>query len=517
MEDLFERDNFEVVRPSLADQDPATTAAATDTAAYDDEPLFVTENRFGDDLKLGARNRRVNNHDSDEEDFGYVGTQYYETNNDDEVTGANGGDASAAGVASGNADDVLGLDNVSVKSRRKLVTLSQDQLLSNFGLQYLKQNFTKRVKLKSSTQYRKIYKKDSRDPNKYEKKKHISFSTEYDNATQLLRFYQLWAHKVYPKANFNDFVLICYNKQVLHKGRLNYYRKQWITDEQDLFFNTHQEEQEREQAEAEAQAAASADSNHLSSANGNDNTNDNTNENVEFSDSEMNAVVGKSNGLFVGEDSDVELQDQDEVNKSTSNKVSSASHADGVSAEIIRKHRAPKQGLFVGDDNSDDDDDLYHDRTPNTLQPPPSATASLEDVTTNTTNIQNNSKNNELKVAGKDDDKDKSETVDVNKSTPNIESSVTINKSTNKQKDGDENNSNNKDDAFDDDDFADDDDDDDDAFWSQIGTDKSVPSKLSGNSANIAPVPTPEVPIPSYEDDGDEYEDEMDVLREMGL
>lgn len=129
-----------------------------------------------------------------------------------------------------DSDNVLDLDVLKLKGVRKAtVVLGEDQLLSTQGLPYLRKHVSSRVKFKDSS-------------------KKSSYQTEHDNATKLLQFYQLWAHNLYSKANFKDFVSICYNKHTLHTGRLSHYRKQWIKDEQDKFFARKEEEEYRKES-----------------------------------------------------------------------------------------------------------------------------------------------------------------------------------------------------------------------------------------------------------------------------
>lgn len=200
MEDLFADDEgFTVVKPSQ------------NQTNYEPEPeqLIDTnqdENEEWDPFAQGTQQEHI------KED------QLPQTQNAEPVPGKYVDPVSVDSIM----EDDLGLDNVNIMTRRKLVVLSEDQLLSNHGLPLLKLSFNKKVRFKSSTYI-----------SKNSGKKKVSFATEYENAGQMLNYYQLWAHKVFPKADFKTFIDICYNKNTLRKGRLVQYRRQWIQSEQD--------------------------------------------------------------------------------------------------------------------------------------------------------------------------------------------------------------------------------------------------------------------------------------------
>jgi replication fork protection complex subunit Csm3/Swi3 len=94
-----------------------------------------------------------------------------------------------------------------VKVQKKTVrNLNEDHLLSLRGLKYIKENAGKKLKPA------------------------IKHKNEYKNLTNLLSFYQLWGHGVFPRANFDDFTSMC--STVGNKSsRVISLRAEWINEE----------------------------------------------------------------------------------------------------------------------------------------------------------------------------------------------------------------------------------------------------------------------------------------------
>ncbi|GMM33897.1 Csm3 protein [Saccharomycopsis crataegensis] len=329
MEDLFEQDGFVTVR-----QPESSKQQEQQETAFDDEPLFVTEDAFEE-----------NNTESQ-----FPTTEPISNTQYDPLEMSIQVNSNSTGGNGKEEDDILGFDNVNIKTRRKVVSLSEDQLLSNHGLPYIKRNLEKRVKFQSSTRI-----------SKSTNKKHVSFTTEYDNATKLLQFYQLWAHKVFPKANFENFLQICYTKHSLSKGRVLSYRRQCISDEQDRLFNRHMEEN---QALVSEEGIANQETNNVSHANDDgssekrkdDGPNSTNNDNA-FSDTEMNnVVIRRSNGLFVQE-SDDEGDDRQSITPPLTGTTGNNDNENLREREGTQeKKKTRSNGLFVDDDDDDDDD-----------------------------------------------------------------------------------------------------------------------------------------------------------------
>lgn len=105
-------------------------------------------------------------------------------------------------------DDDLGLDTrVVVRKRAKLAKVDDERLLASNALPYIRANASKMIRIKGS-------------------------GHEYGDLTRILNFYQLWGHRVFPKANFKDFLYMC-NKAGQTKARLKVHRQAWIQEEID--------------------------------------------------------------------------------------------------------------------------------------------------------------------------------------------------------------------------------------------------------------------------------------------
>lgn len=109
----------------------------------------------------------------------------------------------------GNQDaDALGVDDeVVVKKRRVTVKLDEDKLMSARGIPYLQA----KVHSKLTTRLRK--KKGS----------------ELKDLDHMIQFYQLWAHALYPRANFEDFVHLA--RTTGKKPKMRMFRRNWIAEE----------------------------------------------------------------------------------------------------------------------------------------------------------------------------------------------------------------------------------------------------------------------------------------------
>lgn len=104
--------------------------------------------------------------------------------------------------------DVLGVDEeVVIKKRRVMVKLDEDKLMSARGIPYLQA----KVKTKLLPHLKK------------EK------GNELRNLNKILQFYQLWAHGLYPRANFQDFIQMA--RATGKKPRMKLMRQSWIADE----------------------------------------------------------------------------------------------------------------------------------------------------------------------------------------------------------------------------------------------------------------------------------------------
>lgn len=93
-------------------------------------------------------------------------------------------DPTAIHTAGGSAEIDQDPTAVAARKRRPMVKLTGEKLVSPKGLPYVVKNAPKRI--------------------------HISKRrSSYENLCNVLQFYQLWAHEVFPKAKFKDFVGLC--------------------------------------------------------------------------------------------------------------------------------------------------------------------------------------------------------------------------------------------------------------------------------------------------------------------
>lgn len=113
---------------------------------------------------------------------------------------------------------------ISGTTRKPRVKLTAEKLLSKKGLPYVVQHAPKSCRIS--------------------KKK-----SPYDNLTGFLQFYQLWAHELYPKAKFKDFVALCGSlgrtDRDLREYRTNLIRKDMgMLIDEDVDGDTLQEQRE---------------------------------------------------------------------------------------------------------------------------------------------------------------------------------------------------------------------------------------------------------------------------------
>jgi len=110
-------------------------------------------------------------------------------------------------------DNLLGLDLdqekedlSTIPKRKKLNNLNESHFLQNKGLPYLRKNSS--IVLKSKLKHK----------------------DEYKNLTNLLNYYQLWGHRIYPKANFKDFLDMTMKVGAKSKN-MKILRESWIKED----------------------------------------------------------------------------------------------------------------------------------------------------------------------------------------------------------------------------------------------------------------------------------------------
>lgn len=94
-----------------------------------------------------------------------------------------------------------------LKRRKPQVKLTAERLLGEKGLPYVMKHAPKRIRISKRR-------------------------SAHDNLSQIVQFYQLWAHELYPKARFNDFVKLCQSlgksDKLLREYRRNLYREELL-------------------------------------------------------------------------------------------------------------------------------------------------------------------------------------------------------------------------------------------------------------------------------------------------
>lgn len=94
-----------------------------------------------------------------------------------------------------------------LKRRRPQVKLTAERLIGEKGLPYVMKNAPKRVRISKRR-------------------------NAHDNLSHIVQFYQLWAHELFPKARFNDFIKLCQslgkNDKLLREYRKNLYREELL-------------------------------------------------------------------------------------------------------------------------------------------------------------------------------------------------------------------------------------------------------------------------------------------------
>lgn len=94
-----------------------------------------------------------------------------------------------------------------LKRRRPQVKLTAERLMGEKGLPYVMKHAPKRVRISKRR-------------------------NAHDNLSHMIQFYQLWAHELYPKARFGDFLKLCQSlgksDRVLREYRKDLYREELL-------------------------------------------------------------------------------------------------------------------------------------------------------------------------------------------------------------------------------------------------------------------------------------------------
>lgn len=115
-----------------------------------------------------------------------------------------GSDEAVDGFDDENDTTLGAAEEVVVRTRRKIAKLDDTKLLGPQGIPKLKQKVIPRLKFKGKGHERR-------------------------DLAKILGAYQIWAHELFPKANFADFIAIC--KKAGASRSLKVHRRQWVDDE----------------------------------------------------------------------------------------------------------------------------------------------------------------------------------------------------------------------------------------------------------------------------------------------
>ncbi|SCW03916.1 LAFE_0H01860g1_1 [Lachancea fermentati] len=110
---------------------------------------------------------------------------------------------------SADGADLQDPTSIVTKTRRPQVKLTGEKLCSPKGLPYVARNARKHIRISKR-------------------------KSPYDNLCNVMQFYQLWAHDLFPKAKFGDFVAMCNTLAKTDKD-LRAYRIQLVREELGLF------------------------------------------------------------------------------------------------------------------------------------------------------------------------------------------------------------------------------------------------------------------------------------------
>lgn len=226
-------------------------------------------------------------------------------------------------ASDGEDADVLGVDDeITVKPRRVQVKLDEDKLMHPaYGIPYLQSRVI--TKLLPRIGKAAAHRNHSSNSSKSQR------GNELKDLTRILQFYQLWTHKLYPKANFADFISLARN--VGKRKRMRVWRSSWIDDEK-----AGRHGVEAEFTEQDPAAEATTTSKEVSAAGVNQ------------------QVQNDPDSLFMGDDNDQADDDFDNDISVTSHHLQSTSVPNSTTP-VPTSTRPSNPFLF----DEDDDEGLY--------------------------------------------------------------------------------------------------------------------------------------------------------------
>ncbi|ODQ57999.1 hypothetical protein WICANDRAFT_80161 [Wickerhamomyces anomalus NRRL Y-366-8] len=267
-------------------------------------------------------------------------------------------------------DSLLGLnldqpaaDQPLPKPRKRINNLNESHFLGIKGLSYIKKN-QKQIRSK------------------------LNHKDDYKNLTNLLNFYQLWGHSIYPKANFKDFLDM--TVKVGSKSKLlKRQRQDWLNQEMGVEKYSSLKNEGLQQDIDNPQ-----DRDNVNNQGSDDEMNDNNN-NDDDDDDQVVKQRSKGNRLFVAEDESDDDDDLYAVPKRRVEKLLSQGDNEEIGKDTIAKENTEdkeeedkqnkdphtqKKGLQdFNDDFEDDDDDDFDQILEKPAPPPPTQHQPEED------------------------------------------------------------------------------------------------------------------------------------------
>ncbi len=275
-------------------------------------------------------------------------------------------------------DSLLGLnldqpaaDQPLPKPRKRINNLNESHFLGIKGLSYIKKN-QKQIRSK------------------------LNHKDDYKNLTNLLNFYQLWGHSIYPKANFKDFLDM--TVKVGSKSKLlKRQRQDWLNQKMGVEKYSSLENGGLQQDIDNPQDRDDVNNQ------GSDDEMNNNNNNDDDDDDQVVKQRSKGNRLFVAEDESDDDDDLYAVPKRRVEKLLSQGDNE-VGKDTIEKeniedkeeedkenkdpHTQKKVPQDFNDDFEDDDDDDFDQILDKPAPPPPTQHQPEEDPDAVMTELQ---------------------------------------------------------------------------------------------------------------------------------
>lgn len=142
---------------------------------------------------------------------------------------------------------------VNAKVRRPQVKLTAERLLSPNGLPYVMKHAPKRVRISKSR-------------------------STYENLEHIIQFYQLWAHELFPKAKFKDFVRLCNSLGKTDADLRNYRTELFRADMENQFGDGYRSDKQNSANNSQPVTSTQLPNNDANSNDENNNVENDTNQ-----------------------------------------------------------------------------------------------------------------------------------------------------------------------------------------------------------------------------------------------